>query len=79
MIAFFKDGMPSGGVYLTSPPLSLAAEVRIAVIGVLFFGSPIPMLITGSPRSRFTRASSLSANVGEGAMDLAKRLVLMLS
>ena len=44
MIAFFMEGKPSGGVYFTSPLVNLAAEARIAVMGVLFFGSPIPKL-----------------------------------
>src|SRR5512138_3478566 len=68
------EGMPSGGVYLTSPLLSLAAEARIAEIGVLFLGSPIPKLITASPRSRRSRASSLSAKVGDSAISLASLL-----
>jgi hypothetical protein len=41
----------------------------MAVMGVLFFGSPMLMLITASPRSRSRRASSLSAKVGDGAID----------
>ena len=36
--------MPSTRVYLTSPSLSFATELNIAVIGVLFFGSPDPQV-----------------------------------
>jgi hypothetical protein len=36
MIAFLRDGVPSVGVYLTSPEFSNAAELNIAVMGVLF-------------------------------------------
>ena len=32
-----------------SPPLNFVAELSIAVIGVLFLGSPMLMLITGLP------------------------------
>src|SRR5512146_330599 len=74
MTAFFRDGNPSGGVYFTSPLVSLAAEARIAEIGVLFLGSPIPKLITASPRSRNRRASSLSAKVGDSAISQASLL-----
>src|SRR4030042_770284 len=77
MIAFFRDGRPSVGVYLTSPPLSLEAALRMAVIGARFFGSPMPRLITSSPRSRRIRASSLSLSVGDSAIDRASRLRLM--
>jgi len=42
MIAFFSEGVPSVGQYLTSALLRVAAEVRMALIGALFFGSPIP-------------------------------------
>jgi hypothetical protein len=49
----------------------LAAELRIAVIGVLFFGSPIPKWITGSPFSRKSRASSFNAMVGEAGIEIA--------
>src|SRR6266496_5582738 len=68
------EGNPSGGVYFTSPLVSLAAEARIAEIGVLFLGSPIPKLITASPRSRRSRASSFSAKVGDSAISLANLL-----
>ncbi len=51
---FFNDGVPSGGEYLTSPEVNRAEELKIAVIGALLIGSPIPKLITGSPRSRST-------------------------
>src|SRR6266498_2827902 len=74
MTAFFIDGNPSGGVYFTSPLVSFAAEARIAEIGVLFLGSPIPKLITASPRSRSRRASSFSAKVGDSAISLANLL-----
>ena len=77
MIAFLSEGMPSVGVYLTSPLLNLAAELNIAVIGALFLGSPIPRWMTGWPRSRNSRASSLSLNVGESTIDLASWLILM--
>jgi hypothetical protein len=52
MTAFFNEGMPSGATYFTSPLVNLAAEASTAASGVLFFGSPIPRLITASPRSR---------------------------
>src|SRR5688572_16522023 len=65
------EGRPSGGVYFTSPLVKRAAEARTAEIGVLFFGSPIPRLMTASPRSRRSRASSFRANVGDSAIALA--------
>src|SRR5512138_1384015 len=77
MTAFFMEGSPSGGVYFTSPLVSLAAEARIAAIGVLFLGSPIPRLMTASPRSRRSRASSFSAKVGDSAISLASLLNFM--
>ena len=42
MMAFFSDGSPSVGQYFTSAWVSFAAELSNAVIGVLFFGSPMP-------------------------------------
>ena len=72
MIAFFNPGVPSGGVYFTSPEVSFAAELRMAVIGALFFGSQIPILMTGSPFSRSNRAFSLSAKVGEAEIARAR-------
>ena len=42
MIAFFKAGMPSAGVYLMSPELSNAVQLRMASMGALLFGSPPP-------------------------------------
>src|SRR3970040_2106860 len=74
MTACFIEGRPSGGVYFTSPLVSRAAEASTAAIGVLFFGSPIPRLITASPRSRNKRASSFSAKVGDSAISLANLL-----
>src|SRR5512147_2312664 len=74
MTAFFMEGNPSGGVYLISPLVSLAAEARTAAMGVLFLGSPIPRLMTASPRSRNKRASSFSANVGDSAISQASLL-----
>src|SRR5512147_552066 len=74
MTAFFMEGNPSGGVYFTSPLVNLAAEARIAAMGVLFLGSPIPKLITASPRSRRSRASSFRAKVGDSAISLASLL-----
>src|SRR5689334_12482246 len=71
------EGKPSGGAYFTSPLVNLAAEARIAEIGVLFFGSPIPKLMTASPRSRRRRASSLRAKVGDSAISLANLLNFM--
>src|SRR6266545_4872376 len=68
------DGRPSGGVYLISPLVNLAAEARTAAMGVLFLGSPIPRLMTASPRSRSNRASSLSAKVGDSAISQASLL-----
>src|SRR5687768_6140933 len=78
MTAFFIEGRPSGGVYLTSPLVSLAAEASTAEIGVLFLGSPIPRLITASPRSRRSRASSFRAKVGDSAISLASLLNFMI-
>ena len=77
MMAFFREGVPSGGVYLTSPEVSLAAELRMAVIGALFFGSPMLILMTGSPRSLKILASSLSASVGDSAIVRANWLIDM--
>src|SRR5574339_135823 len=68
------EGSPSGGVYFTSPLVSFAAEASTAAMGVLFLGSPIPRLMTASPRSRNKRASSLSAKVGDSAISLASLL-----
>ena len=70
-----KEGSPSGGEYLTSPELSLAAELSTAVMGVLFFGSPMPRLMTGSPRWRMRRAVSLSARVGDSWIARANWLI----
>ncbi len=42
MMAFFSDGMPSVGVYLTSPWTIFDAVLRMAASGALFFGSPMP-------------------------------------
>src|SRR6476660_3671652 len=72
------EGNPSGGVYFTSPLVNLAAEARTAEMGVLFLGSPIPKLITASPRSRRSRASSLRAKVGDSAISLANLLNFMI-
>ena len=77
MIAFFRDGIPSVGVYLISPVFYLAAELRIAVLGALFFGSPTPRWMTGSPFERNNRASSFSFRVGEVAIDRASWLMLI--
>jgi hypothetical protein len=55
----------------------MAAELRMAAIGVLFFGSPTPRWMTGSPFSRKIRASSFNATVGEGWMEQAIWLKLM--
>src|SRR5512133_2664184 len=74
MTAFFMEGSPSGGVYLISPLVNLAAEARTAAIGVLFLGSPMPRLMTASPRSFNKRASSFRAKVGDSAMSLASLL-----
>src|SRR5512138_1315164 len=72
------DGKPSGGVYFTSPLVNFAAEARTAEMGVLFLGSPIPRLMTASPRSRRRRASSFSAKVGDSAISLANLLNFMI-
>src|SRR4030042_3217857 len=77
MMAFLSEGSPSVGVYLMSPPLSCEAALKMAVIGARFLGSPIPRLITSSPRSCRMRASSLSLSVGDSAIDRASRLRLM--
>src|SRR6266571_1958266 len=77
MTAFFSEGTPSGATYFTSPVVNLAAEAITAEMGVLFFGSPIPKLITGSPRSRNKRASSFNAKVGDSVISLASLLNLI--
>ena len=76
MSAFFIEGNPSGGVYFTSPLDSFAPDASTAAMGVLFFGSPMPRLMTASPRSRRRRASSFRAKVGDSAefLSLAKKL-----
>jgi len=79
MMAFFSDGRPSDGQYFTSPWLSFAAELRMAGMGVLFLGSPMPRWMTGSPRSRSSRASSFSRSVGDSTMELASSLTLMVT
>src|SRR4030042_589566 len=77
MMARLSDGVPSTGVYLTSPSFSLAAALKMALMGVLFFGSPIPRWMTGSPFSRRMRASSFSASVGEAWIARASWLSVM--
>jgi hypothetical protein len=77
MIAFLSEGMPSDGAYLISPPDSRAAEARIAVIGALFFGSPMPRWMTDSPFSRRILASSFRRRVGDSTMELASLLRIM--
>jgi hypothetical protein len=49
----------------------------MAFIGALFLGSPIPILMTGSPFSRNIRACSLSAMVGDAVIDLASWLIVI--
>src|SRR5581483_1393055 len=75
MMARLSEGRPSVGTYLTSPVCNLAAELRIAVIGALFLGSPIPRWMTGSPLSLSRWASSLSLSVAESLMVLANWLM----
>src|SRR3990170_3889306 len=77
MMAILREGIPSVGVYLMSPRLSMAAELNTALMGVLFFGSPMPRWITGSPRSRSRRASSFSRRVAESGIERASWLILM--
>src|SRR3990172_1378157 len=77
MTAFLSDGIPSTGVYLTSPSARRAAAPRTAEIGVLFLGSPIPRLITASPRSLRSRASSFRRRVGDSAIERASWLSAM--
>src|SRR3990172_12863258 len=77
MMAFLREGIPSVGVYWMSPRLSMAAELNTALMGVLFLGSPMPRLITGSPRSRSRRASSFSRRVAESGIERASWLILM--
>jgi hypothetical protein len=60
-----------------SPVLNFAAELKMAVMGALFLGSPIPRWITGWPFSLKSRASSLSLKVGESTIDLASWLMLI--
>jgi len=76
MIAFFREGIPSVGEYLMSPVFNLADEFKIALIGALFFGSPMPRWITGSPRWRRSSASSFSRRVGDSAIEAAKELIV---
>jgi hypothetical protein len=57
--------------------VSLAADAITAARGVLFLGSPIPKLITASPRSRSSRASSFNAKVGDRVISLASLLNFM--
>ena len=71
MMAFLSDGRPSVGEYLMSPVTSFDAVLRMAFSGALFLGSPIPRWMTGSPRSRSNRASSLSRSVGDSTIDRA--------
>jgi hypothetical protein len=49
----------------------------MAVIGALFFGSPIPRWITGSPRSFRMRASSFNLRVGDSTIDRASWLIVI--
>ncbi|MFA5788243.1 MAG: hypothetical protein WDA71_14865 [Actinomycetota bacterium] len=57
--------------------MSLEAALRMAAKGALFFGSPMPRWITGSPLSRRRRASSLSLRVEDWGMDRASWLIFM--
>src|SRR5271157_1496840 len=77
MMAFLSAGMPSAGVYFTSPVLSRDAQLTMASMGALLFGSPPPRWITGSPLSRSKAAVSFSFRVGDSEMDLASWLKLM--
>ena len=77
MMAFLSAGMPSGGVYLTSPVLSRAVQLTMASMGVLLFGSPPPRWMTGSPLSLSSAAVSFSFRVGDSQMDLASWLTLI--
>src|ERR1035438_496048 len=79
MMAFFSAGMPSAGVYFTTPVLSSEAQLMMASIGVLLLGSPPPRWMTGSPFSRSNAAVSFSLSVGDSQMDLASWLKLMAS
>src|ERR1019366_3228376 len=77
MMAFLSAGMPSAGVYFTSPVLSRDAQLTMASMGALLLGSPPPRWITGSPLSRSSAAVSFSFRVGDSDMDLASWLKLM--
>src|SRR5208337_3629201 len=77
MIAFLSAGMPSAGVYFTSPVLRRDAQLTMASMGALLFGSPPPRWITGSPLSRSSAAVSFSLRVGDSEMDFASWLRLM--
>src|SRR5512140_3673857 len=77
MMAFFKAGMPSAGVYLISPLFNSAVQLRMASMGVLLFGSPPPRWMTGSPFSLSSAAVSFSFRVGDSLIDLASWLRLI--
>ena len=68
--------MPSAGVYRTSPVFSSAAQLTMASMGALLFGSPPPRWMTGSPFSLSSAAVSFSFRVGDSLMDRASWLML---
>src|SRR3990172_12992107 len=78
MIACLRAGIPSAGAYLISPVFKCATVDNIASIGTLLFGSPPPRWIAGSPFSFSIANFSLRAKVGEGFIDFAIRLKLIL-
>src|ERR1035441_10651591 len=77
MMAFLSEGMPSAGVYFTSPVCSRAVQLTMASMGALLLGSPPPRWMTGSPFSFNNAAVSFSFNVGDSQMDLAIWLKLI--
>src|ERR1035441_5211916 len=76
-MAFLSAGIPSAGVYFTSPVASSAVQLTMASTGALLFGSPPPRCLTGSPFSRSSAAVSFSLSVGDSEIDLASWLRLM--
>ena len=77
MTAFFSAGMPSAGVYFTSPVCSRDEQLTMASMGALLLGSPPPRWITGSPFSLSKAAVSLSFKVGDSEIHFASWLKLI--
>ena len=58
--------MPSGAVYFVSPRSIAAMAARFMFSGVSKSGSPAPRAITSRPAARNSRASWVTATVGDG-------------